>query len=174
MHMASTPTLISLETYLHTSYSPDCDFVNGELEERHVGEYPHSKLQSRIVAWFIRYEREWNIDPLTEQRIRVSLTSFRVCDVCLLRADAPREAVTVTPPLLCIEIMSPEDRLARAKVVLEDYRAMGVAHIWLVDPMRRAAYTYDANGLHVTGTERMEIPESPIYLPLDELFSTLD
>jgi len=29
---------ISLEEYLSTSYSPDCDFVDGQIEERNVGE----------------------------------------------------------------------------------------------------------------------------------------
>ena len=41
-------------------------------------------------------------------------TSFRIPDVCLLRADAPFESILRDPPLLCIEIMSPEDRRGRA------------------------------------------------------------
>ena len=42
--MATAPTLISVEEYLSTSYHPDCDYVDGELEERNVGEYSHGKM----------------------------------------------------------------------------------------------------------------------------------
>jgi hypothetical protein len=35
-------TLVSLEEYLHTSYRPDCDFVEGHVLERNVGLRTHS------------------------------------------------------------------------------------------------------------------------------------
>ena len=34
----SARTLISIEDYLSSSYEPDCDFVDGHLEERNGGE----------------------------------------------------------------------------------------------------------------------------------------
>ena len=34
----SARTLISVEDYLATAYEPDCDFVDGHIEERNVGE----------------------------------------------------------------------------------------------------------------------------------------
>ena len=40
---------ISVEEYLRTSYRPDCDYVDGVIEERHVGEWEHSQIQSRIL-----------------------------------------------------------------------------------------------------------------------------
>jgi hypothetical protein len=41
-------TLVSVEEYLHTSYDPDCDYVDGEIVERNVGELDHSDSQRRI------------------------------------------------------------------------------------------------------------------------------
>ena len=38
-------TLVPVEEYLSTSYDPDCDYVDGELEDRNVGEKGHSKVQ---------------------------------------------------------------------------------------------------------------------------------
>jgi len=38
----STTHQISLEDYLNTSYRPDRDYVDGEVEERNVGEKEHS------------------------------------------------------------------------------------------------------------------------------------
>ena len=35
-------TTVSIEEYLASSYEPDMDFVDGVLEDRNVGEEPHS------------------------------------------------------------------------------------------------------------------------------------
>jgi Uma2 family endonuclease len=172
--MATAPVLLSIEEYLRTSYKPDVDYVDGEIEERNVGKYEHARLQWLIGGFFLPKEKIWNIQGVTEQRIRVSLTRIRVCDLVLLTADAPREEVTQTPPLLCIEIMSPEDRLHRAKLVLADYLAMGVKNIWLIDPIRRAAYTFDATDLHEADPTHLTIPNTPIHLDLTEAFAALD
>jgi hypothetical protein len=41
--MAST-VLTSLNVYLNISCSPVCDFVDGRIEERNVGEHEHAAL----------------------------------------------------------------------------------------------------------------------------------
>ena len=46
-------TMVSLEEYLTTAYEPDCDFVDGDLEERNLGEWDHSRLQLKIGAYFL-------------------------------------------------------------------------------------------------------------------------
>ena len=38
-------TQISVEEYLHTAYRPDCDYVDGVVEERNLGERDHSWIQ---------------------------------------------------------------------------------------------------------------------------------
>jgi Uma2 family endonuclease len=172
--MATTPVLLSIDEYLRTNYKPDVDFVDGELEERNVGKYEHSKIQSLIASLFTVNEDAWGVDVLVEQRIRVSPTRVRVCDVAVLRADAPHEEVTATPPLICIEILSPEDRLPRAEIVLGDYHAMGVPNIWLIDPTRRVAYTFGPNGLQPADTSRLTVAGTPIHLDLTAFFARLD
>ena len=172
--MATTPTLLSLDEYLHTSYEPDVDFIDGEIEERHLGEYEHGRIQILLGSFFVVNEKRWQIQAVTEQRIRVKTSRVRICDLAILRADAPREKVTETPPLLCIEILSPEDRLSRAQRVLADYLAMGVENIWLIDPLRRSAHTFDAAGLHHADPARLAVANSPILLDLTEPFAALD
>src|SRR5664280_3651045 len=81
----SSTTLISVQEYLATSYRPDCDFVDGELQERNLGELEHALLQSAILAWFWAKQREWNVLPIVEQRVQVAPTRFRVPDVTVLR-----------------------------------------------------------------------------------------
>ena len=44
--MATAASLISIEEYLSHTYEPDCDYVDGHLEERNLGERDHSRLHS--------------------------------------------------------------------------------------------------------------------------------
>lgn len=171
---ATSTTLISLEEYLQTSYKPDCDFVDDHLEERNEGKFEHSRVQALLAAWFVGHEKPWGFIVATEQRTQVSAKRVRIPDVCLIHADAPREDITKTPQVLCIEILSPEDRLARTTKVLDDFAAMGVQHLWIIDPYERVGYIYEPGGRLQLVSERLAIPETPIYLELPSLFAALD
>jgi Uma2 family endonuclease len=171
--MASSTALVSIEEYLRTRYKPDADYLDGEIVERNLGEFEHSTLQAAISSFFWVRRLEWNIHPVTEQRIRVSQSKVRIADVAVLRGDAPREKVTVTPPLICVEILSPEDRMSRAKLVLSDYWAMGVKNIWLVDPIYHSAFTFDGRGLHDADPSKLGVAGTPIQLDLTEAFAAI-
>ena len=54
-------TLISVEEYLRTSYRPDCDYVDGEVLERNVGEKDHSSLQKKIILYLAAHEQQLGI-----------------------------------------------------------------------------------------------------------------
>ena len=157
--MASIPTaLVTMEEYLSTMYHPDCDFVDGTLEERNLGEAEHSALQMELGHWFLSHRKQWRIRAYSEYRTRVSQTRVRIPDVCLVSLDAPLEKVRVTPAILCIEILSPEDRFSRTSAVMEDYLAMGVQNLWILDPLQRIAYVYTPTGkIRVEGS-RLEVP----------------
>jgi len=172
--MATSTTLISLEEYLQTSYKPDCDFVDDHLEERNVGKFDHNRMQILIAAWFVTQEKNWGVIALTEQRTQVSSRRVRIPDVCLIRTEVPREQVSLTPHLLCVEVLSPEDRFSRTTKVLEDFAAMGVEHLWIIDPIDRVGYIYQPGGKLQIVTDRLIIPETPIYLDLPNLFAALD
>jgi len=172
--MATATALLSIDEYLHTSYTPDADFVDGEIVERNLGEFEHGTLQGAIFSTFWNNRKSWNVHPVIEQRIRVAAKKVRIADVAVVRGDAPREKVTVTPPLICVEILSPEDRMSRVKVVLADYWKMGVANIWLIDPVYRSAFTFDGSGLHEADTTRLQIPGTDISLDLTESFEAID
>ena len=164
--------LLSLDEYLHTVYKPDCDFVDGHLEERNLRELEHGLL---LTYWFRLHRDEWNIRVVPELRTRVSAHRVRIPDITVYRADeGPREQVRVTPALLAIEIISPEDRLPRMLVRLNDFLRMGVPNIWLIDPEERIAYVYREQGLRMVEDPRLSLPDSPIYIDLSELFKALD
>jgi Uma2 family endonuclease len=171
----TVPELITMEEYLHTAYHPDCDFVDGRLEERTMGTPKHGLLQMQLGHWFIAHQAEWRVRVMSEVRTRVSKTRVRLPDVCVVPMEgASVGEVRVTPPMLAIEILSPEDRMNRVIERLDDFLAMGVEHLWVFDPEERTAYTYTASGLKLVKTAELRVAESPIYVNLAELFSALD
>lgn len=167
-------SLLTLEEYLQTSYRPDRDFVDGVTEEREMGESEHSDVQAELIYWFRSHRQEWSVRVNGELRARVGERQYRVPDVCVRYLSAPREKVLTTPPLIAIEIKSPDDRISRVVVRLRDYLEMGVPNIWLLDPIERVAFTYTQDGLKLVESERITLADSPIYLDLPAIFSALD
>jgi Uma2 family endonuclease len=165
---------VTVEEYLHTSYRPDCDYVDGRIEERNVGEYDHGYLQLLLGQLFMNNREAWGVRVVTDVRTQVSPSHFRVPDLSVLRADAPREQILTHPPLIAIEILSPEDRLSRFQDRIDDYLTFGVEHIWIVDPERRAAWTATGAGLRLVQNGELTVPGTPIRVVLSELFADLD
>jgi Uma2 family endonuclease len=133
-------TQVSVEEYLHTSYRPDCDYVDGQVQERNLGEKDHSRTQGRVYAYLFNQYPGLREKLFPELRVQVSAKRFRVPDVCVLAEDAPDEQIVTTPPILCIEILSPEDRSKRFMERVNDYFAMGVPLCWIIDPVARQAW----------------------------------
>jgi Uma2 family endonuclease len=170
--MASS-TAISVEQYLHTAYQPDCDYVDGELVERNVGELKHSFLQSILGAYLRQLSRPLQIRVATELRLRIGPTRYRIPDLTVMLRDQPLEPVPTRPPFLCIEIVSPEDRMSRLTERVKEYLAFGVKHVWVVDPETRTAFSYTREeSREVRDNLTTQNPEISISLP--ELFAELD
>lgn len=171
------PVTLTLEEYLRTSYRPDCDFVDGHLEERKMGDTKHSLLQMELGFWFLSHRREWRIRVMSELRTQVSADRVRLPDVAVVIDDGSGtadERARTTPPLIAIEILSPDDRMNRVILRLKDYETMGVGNIWVIDPVERVGFTFAGGLLRLVEGTRIEVEGSAIYLDLTELFSCLD
>ncbi len=175
--MASA-TQISATEYLSTSYRPDCDLVDGQLIERNTGEFNHANLQgvlARLVSPASKAGMEHsrslpnNVYRWRETAFACSRTSASS------RATVPTEQIITHPPLICIRNpfsgrQIPKGMLARIK----DYLDFGVVNIWILDPVARDAYICDRTGLHTPQTAVLEVPNTPISIPLPDLFAELD
>src|SRR6185437_8781398 len=75
------PMTMTEQEYLRTVFHPDCEFVEGRIEVRNVGEFEHSRVQLDIAHIFRTHEREWNVVPVTECRLQVSASHYRIPDV---------------------------------------------------------------------------------------------
>ena len=170
--MATAPQhLIGESEYLHTSYRPDCDYVDGFVLERNLGTHPHGRLQTLIAAYLLQRERQWQIHAVVEVRLKIRARKYRVPDIMVLSAAASYPAVIEQPPLLCIELVSPDDKLAELVVRGGDYLSMGVPITWILDPEAKQVFIYSDQGT-VESSEPV-LRHGQIELPIAELFKQL-
>jgi Uma2 family endonuclease len=167
-----TTSYIPVEVYLRSSYEPDAEYVDGEIERRPVGEYDHASWQQAILAWFWQHREEWGIRALPELRVQVAATRFRVPDVTVLDRNRPIEQIITHPPLAVFEVLSPEDSLQRLKRKLEDYRAMGIPEIWVIDPQDSTFYRYQ--DLQLLRNDSFSHAEKGIVFDMNQLKNLLD
>ena len=159
---------ISVDEYLRTSYSPDCEYVDGAIVERNVGDWLHGMTQGNIV--FALRRKYPNIKAVPELRVRtIPGRRFRIPDVTVV-LEAPETEILETAPFIAMEILSKDDRMSAILEKLEEYHRAGAPNIWVFDRRRKKAFTFDGRRLvEVEGKEIVtEAPE--IRLALDEVF----
>ena len=156
-----------VDEYLHTTF-PDLDkeYKDGEIIERSQPDYSHGKTQGLLVAFFLALPDRLSLHPCVEARMRIRPSRYLIPDVAVFHPVEP-SAVPETPPLVAIEVLSPDDRMSEVREKLEEYRTRGVPHLWLIDPRFRRFYMCDA-GLIEQSTLR--IPELDIELTTKDIF----
>lgn len=168
--MSTARTLVPLEEYLTADYEVDCDYVDGEVLERNMGDRDHAWLQGILTAYFVNRRKECGITVLPEIRIRVSPTRYRIPDVAVLLGDTA-EKIPTRPPFLCIEILSPDDRWSRVESRISDFLKMGVNFVWVIDPETRQSYVATpADGLREVKDGILRTANPEFLVPLNDLF----
>jgi Uma2 family endonuclease len=165
-------TLVPIEEYLSSVYEPDCDYVDGEVIERNMGESDHSGVQGLIYWLLFSLRRHAGIHVFPELRVQVSPRRYRVPDIAVTTRKIPK-GILREPPFLCVEILSPEDRMSRVDARIDDFLAFGVKYVWLVDPRRRKAWIYTTEGRREAANV-LTTSSPDLALPLEEIFTALD
>lgn len=167
-------SFVPVEEYLRTSYRPDRDYVDGVVEERSLGEYEHGKIQSKLDRILGNREIEWGIDVVVECRLQVGPSRYRVPDVMVLRRGTKVSRIVREAPLLCIEVLSPEDTWTKMRARLNDYLGMGVEHVWCFDPDAREVRRYSAEGFTKIAESELTVAGTAIRVNVAEVFAVLD
>jgi Uma2 family endonuclease len=168
----STKTMVPLSEYLETTYHPDCEWIEGEVRERNLGELPHSSVQTFFVAFFTFRKKEFGVRVYPELRVQVLDDRYRIPDVLVVRNSDPADIIVKVPPLLCIEILSRDDRMTDIQEKVDDYLQMGVEMVWVVDPRRRKAFQTDGQSLQPVA--ELTVPGTAIQVEVNEVFAELD
>ena len=95
---------------------------------------------------------------------------MHIPDLVVLAAGSQPDVLT-EPPLLIIEILSPDDTYTDTQERCQDYRAMGVETIWSIDPRTRTGRMC-AENLWVESS-RLTVQGSPLMPDLPEIFQKI-
>lgn len=160
---------MTVEEYLRTSFEElDHEYVDGDLIARAMPPKSHAHAQKRLIVLFSKWEQHPGLHALPELRGQTSPGRFRIPDVSVFLGAEPEEEVSDRPPFIAIEILSPDDKMDPLLAKFEEYRAWGVAHIWLVNPMARTFHIYTSDGL--IKQSALRIPEFNLSVAPEEVF----
>ena len=169
--MAAAITLIPVEEYLQTSYKPACEYRDGVLTQKPMPTWKHSLIQIRIGQLVLVGYPDFRAG--TELTVRLREGRYLVPDVAVQHKDRIQDPYPTEPVHLCVEVMSPEDRLSEVIAKGEEYLEWGVPMVWIVDPERRRGWEFSrAGGLHEVSPDG-SLTADPISIPLADVFSIL-
>ena len=163
----ATQALMPVEEYLRKHFEREPEYRDGILEERPLPNFLHSLLQ----AFFIHYLSHWTeSDTLTaapELRVKLRSGRFVLPDICIFEG-APTDKLPSAPPLVVIEILSPDDSMSELLAKLGEYREWGAANIWVVNTETRTLQLFD--GAELQPVSGFTLPAYDIVIPQEEVF----
>jgi Uma2 family endonuclease len=167
----TTKVLMDVEEYLRTSFEgSDCEYLDGEVVERNMGEIPHADIQGNLYRLLWRFRKTLGIRVLTEIRIQIHPRRFRVADIAAWRGDDIGTGIPTVAPFLAVEILSPEDRIVRMTAKIQEHLSVGVEWVWVIDPEERAALVYSRQHSEGAAATTLYTENPAIQIPLESAF----
>ena len=168
----TTKTLMDVEEYLRTSFDgADCEYLDGEVVERNMGELPHGDAQGELVHLLKQMAFRLGIRVVPEIRIQIHSRRYRVADIAVWREGNIGERIPTVAPFLAIEILSPEDRMVRMQAKIQDYLSIGVEWIWLIDPQEKRAIVYSQQNPAGALSDFLRTENPAIEIPLEAVLN---
>ena len=163
-----TKAALPVEEYLHSTFPGlDKEYRDGELVERSLPDNLHSKTQGLLIAFFVALRKAFPVFTRPELRMKIRAGRYLIPDVAVFHPTEPQQPVPDTPPFIAIEVLSLDDKLTKVREKLEEYRAWGVPHVWLVDPHSKRLYTCDTGLIEVP---TLRIPELGVEVTPADIF----
>ena len=178
----SVEALISLEEYLHTSYDPDVEYVDGLLVERNVGDWLASTVQSNLIfALRSRYpqklvEQDRVFAIIAPQGATPVVATLKYLEENKVPLLFPYQGSTVTRGRRwVVQGMMVSDRMSKMIEKLEEYDRKAIRNIWLIDPRLRKVAVYSSGVLNEVRGRRIATSCEPLFeLSGDEIFQNLE
>jgi Uma2 family endonuclease len=133
------------------------ELVRGELIVREPAGFRHGDIAARLLIAVGTF-----VESRSLGRVFTAQTGFRLPDVAFVRLDRlpdppPRGYAAIAPDLV-IEVLSPDDRPGDVLSKVGDWLQAGTSLVWVVDPERRTARAYRADGTQelVTDAGRLD------------------
>ena len=165
LEIMSAMAIVSVEDYLRRTEKPYCEYVEGVLRPKSMPTTLHARVQFLLQLLLDRQ----GVEALGEVHVRLSPTKYLIPDV--IAAPEIQSPYPTEPVLLCVEILSPEDRVGAMLAKCQEYHAWGVPFCWVIDPEKQTGWQYHAG----SDPERVErdstLVAGQLSVPLEELFS---
>ncbi len=161
--MYPAPTLMTAEELL-TLDLPDkrTELVRGRLIVREPAGYQHGDVAARVLVAISNYlaaDRLRQASGIARGRVLAAETGFtlqrnpdtvRAPDVAYIRAErlptGAQPGFAELAPDLAVEVLSPSDRPGEVLAKVADWLTAGALLVWTIDPIRRRARVYRADG----------------------------
>jgi Uma2 family endonuclease len=160
---------VPIEKYLETSYSPDREYRDGVLIERNVGSKAHALVQPLLATYLHGRRKQWNIQIYMGLRVKVRETWYPIPDVCVYALPDFEGRYPTYPPLLWIEILSPDDRMVDVWAKAAELVENAVPYVWIIDPNTLESELRTAAGIQTVADKTLRLPDSPIVIPLPDV-----
>jgi Uma2 family endonuclease len=170
-------TQVSLEEYLHTSYEPDMEYVDGALVGRNVGTQLHGLLQLYLGIYLNQFRKTHQITVFPETRLFMANTGrHRIPDIMVLEHPYRKGRVVTDVPAIVIEIKSPDDSFDEVIDKCLEYAELGVPNIVVLDPDHKRQYVFAGEALRIVTSIVLVLPKSggSLPFPVNDLFAELD
>lgn len=171
--MAATTSHLSLEEFhrLYDGVKPNHEYWFGEAVPKSMPTFLHSAVQTALIL--LLAGRGWKAFP--EVTLKLSPDAEPVPDVIATRRRF-NQAYPTEPVEICVEILSPDDRIKRVVEKGKRYLDWGVSYVWIIDPVGRIAWVQTAQnpeGIPVSADGSLTAGEGT-EIPLPELFAEVD
>jgi Uma2 family endonuclease len=164
----STAALVSIAEYLANPGVPEAEYIDGVLRPRSMPTGLHSIIQFLLQVML----RRQGVKALGEVSIRPTKTRFLIPDLVAdknIQLPYPERPVS-----LCVEILSPEDRIGAMLAKCEEFHAWGSPYCWVIDPVGRRAWEFHAGGVPEKFDRNGTLRAGDLRISLEELFSAME
>lgn len=171
--MATTTSHLSLGEFhrIYDGVKPNHEYWYGEAIPKPMATYLHGVLQ--LVLGMLLLRRGWK--AASEVTLKMGPHAELVPDLIATRGT-PELPYPTHPVEICVEILSPDDRLRKVVDKGKRYLEWGVGHVWIIDPAARTAWmltSENPEGIWIHPDGKLTAGEGT-EIPLPELFAEVD
>jgi len=146
------------------------ELVRGKLIVREPPSTYHGRVQSTLNFLVVSYVRANALGVVFGQDTGFKIASdpdtVRAPDLAFVDrarvAQIPPRGYAAMAPDLVAEILSPDDRPGELLAKVGEWLDAGVRLVWVIDPERRVATAYDANGDVATVASDSSVSGEPV------------
>jgi Uma2 family endonuclease len=144
MTLTTVKTHLTFTEYLNYDNGTDnrYELIEGELQIMNPPTFRHlliaQLIEQTLISEINRLKSNWFC--LREGGIRTGFNTSRIADIYVIKPEQlqnilDESAIVKTPPLLVVEIVSPESVKRDYRYKRTEYAALRIPEYWIIDPL---------------------------------------